>query len=873
MAVSSPRMQPFARRLPYWVSRTVDTPSGTIAVLVMKDGTIIAGLQVVGLDVYCSDNSTLNNIAGTLRDALNVLPPTSYVQAVYETGFDFKDVLRNYYKLVGGGVHPIMQEARRRRASMIAGDLSLSRTRISYYVGLRQALGELLPHGSKPSFFSFGNHKIHPTEITARMVLHAAEQLAHTLVQFRDRLEAAGIATTPYSEGELLTEIHRALNPVSSELVPAPVIVETKDDLERLQRGQRAIFHGPNLATQLPLASATFEADHFRLDEPALLHRALGLRRYPFATDPAWLFPAQYKYMPLTPMRLSITHIATDAQLKKEQLERKRNLLQAQQAKIAVDHDALAAYQEYEDLLSQLAKTDSRVFETSLVVLATAKNQHELDLATRAIQAGFAEAKSAVATLEHQQLLPWLSTLPGNGYRGPRPYPLLTANCAHLMPYFQPAIGENSPDFVFTTRHHSIRCVTWRQSGSRDNTNTFILGSTGSGKTFLLSHILKTTLSLGGHVVVADTKGPKNSTYRPMCDLLGGQYVALNAADETIAFNPCPEQSVARKADGSFGDAIDFLRDILCMMTVPDFDTTPKRDLYKRIAMEVIRDAYNATREMPRPPILSDVLDAFGRYRPTVAEFEPLAADMALRLRLWCEDRKRGALLNRSTKLSSTSPFQVFDFFGLADDPELAAVLISTLSARIFDKMQSLPLSTPKLFIFDEAWAFFDHSVTAANLVSSLFRIARSYGASCFVASQSYQDVAESRAATAMMANASVYVLLRHNAQHEAVAKTFGLSDRQLRLFEKLDFRPGEYGEQLYVDKHDNVATVLRYSPTPWELWIDTSRAIDVELRQYVIRRMGNATAALAYLADTFPHGATPEALEAERRRAAQETR
>jgi hypothetical protein len=860
---AAPRTQPFARRLPYWVTRTIDTPLATLPVMILKDGTMTAGLRLTGVDVYCSDNAVLNGLVTALRGALNLLPPPAYVQAIFETGFDFEDLLRKYEALGGPTAHKLMREARARRAAMLRADSSLSRSQITYYLGHRAALGALAPHAAAGG----AGRCLHPSRITAELVLHAAEQLAYSVSQFRDALSAAGLRSSLLSEGELLADIHRALNPVSSRLVPPPAIVDTADDLARLARGQRTIFRGPNLSSQLPLGCATFEADHIRLDDPPLLHRVLGLKSYPFATDPSWLFPIQYAHQPVTPMRVSVTHLATDAQLKKEELGRKRNVLQAQMARKTVDHDALAAYEEYEQLLATLATSDARVFETSIVATVTGKDLHELDLAGRAVKNGFAEAQSVATTLEHQQLLPWLSTLPGNGHRGPRPYPVLSANSAHLLPYFQPAVARDYPDFCFGTRLRALRPLTWRQSGARDNTNTFIIGSTGSGKTFFLSHLLKTTLSLGGHVVVADTKGPTNSTYRPMCELLGGQYIALDAADDSISFNPCPEQSVARRADGSFTDALDYLRDIICMMTVPDFDTSSKKDLHKRIATEVLQATYDATRTLSRPPILSDVVKALEDYRSTTSGFKMLASEMGMRLNLWCEDRRRGSLLNRPTRLSAENPFQVFDFFGLASDPDLAAVLISTLSARIFDKMQRLPLSTPKVFAFDEAWAFFDHSDTAAGLISALFRVARSYGASCFVASQSYKDVSESRAATAMMANASVYLLLRHNSQHEDVAATFALTPRQLELFRHLQFEPGRYAEQLYIDRHESTAAVLRYSPTPWELWIDTSRAIDMELRQVVFDRMRDAFAALTYLADRYPNGATAEALLDEKRR------
>ncbi|MFC1609854.1 VirB4 family type IV secretion system protein [Myxococcota bacterium] len=866
------RAESFAKRLPWWATRTVDISSGeSLACLISKDGSIAAGLQVRGLDVYCSENAELNGVARGLRDVLNALPANGYLQAIFETGGSFKPLLRAYANLdTQTRAHPIMGEARLRRIKMLARDTSLSRTRIVYWVGLRRALGNLLSHLSKPTRLRFFGTSKHPSEVTGNMVRRASEELFALVNQIVDLLRGVGIRASVFDEMDIAAECHRAINPSSSKLVGPPILVESRDDLVRLEPRERALFRGPSLASQLPLGFVDAQSDHLSIDDPPTLVRMLTLQRFPFATTPDTLFPLMYKHMPDVPSRIVATHLATDRQLKKEQLERKRNLVQAQMATKTVDHQAVAAYKDYEGLLEQLATSDSRVFGSRISVAVSARHLGELDKATQKLKRAAAEAGGALVTMRNLQLVGWLETLPGVGASARPPYPLLTENCAHLMPYFQPSIGEDdAPDFLFGTRQRSLRAVSWRQTGSKDNANTFVVGATGSGKTFYFSHILKATLWLGGHIVLADIKGPVNSTYRPMTELLGGQYVALSAIDERISLNPCPEQHVARQDDGTLGEAAEYLRDIVCLMAVPDFDQSRDKDLYKRVAWDAIVEAYDQTKALTRPPILSDIVCALKGVKPKDEELVPLARDMALRLNLWCEDRRRSALLNRPTAMASDNPFQVFDFFGLGDDPDLAAVLISTLAARIYAKMQTLPLSTPKVFAFDEAWAFFDHSELAAGLVGGLFRVARSYGAACFVLSQSYKDVSESRAATAMMANASIYVLNRHNAEHDKVADVFDLSSRQLELFRTLELRKGEYAEQLYIDRHNNDAAVLRYAPTPFELWIDSSRAIDLELRSLVMARVGDPLEAIKYLADQYPRGGTPEALEREREIAA----
>ncbi|MFH1810563.1 MAG: hypothetical protein ABIJ09_17610 [Pseudomonadota bacterium] len=854
----SSKEAPLASRLPWWVSRTVPTSLGPLPVLVLKDGTMAVGLTVQGIDVYASDNAVLNRNASVLKDSLNILPAGCFLQAIFETGFDFEPLLRRYESMPGSGTSPIVKEARRRRVRMLRADSWLSGTRISYWLGLSGALGRLASHTSKPGFLSLlGQGRRHPSQLKLEHVTSGAVKLAGVVQQFRDSLDTMGVATALMSESAMLAELFRQLNPGTSRLVGPPVIIETREDLAGLSTDQRVLFRGPGLSSQLAAGPMTWSADRFSLDDPPLLHRVLGIQRYPVATQPDWLFALQYKHMPETPMRLVVTHMATDRQVKKEELERRRNVLQAQVASRTVDHDALAAYEDFQQLLARIASSDARVFNSSVHVVVSGKNGQELDSATREVKKAFAVVHCVATTCVNRQLFSWLSTLPGNGHMSPNPYPLLSASCAHLTPYFQPSEGDQDADLLFATRQRSLHAVSWRQAGSRDNTNTFIIGSTGSGKTFLFSHIFKTTLALGGHVVITDIKGPRNSTYLPMCELLGGQYVALNATDGSVSFNPCPGHAEARGKDGSFGsEAIDHLQKIVCMMAVPDLDTTRDRDLYMRVASEGIRDAYAATAESARQPVLSDVARTLEAYLSDRDQFTTLAHDMGLRLRLWCEDRRRGALLDRPTSGVGDREFQVFDFFGLDSDPELAGVLISTLSSRIFRKMQELPLSTPKLFGFDEAWAFFDHSQVAANLIGSLFRVARSYGASCFVASQSHKDVSESRAATAMMANASIYVLNRMNADHEAVARVFSLSPRELSLLKSLQFRKGHFAESLHVDRHSSRSQVLRYAPTPWELWTDTSRAVDIELRNKLLDRLGSPHRVLDYLSRKHPHGA-----------------
>ncbi|MEL6196026.1 MAG: hypothetical protein AAFQ77_03120 [Myxococcota bacterium] len=859
-------------RLPYWVTRTVDTQEGSVSIVVLKDGTIAMGARVQGVDIYTKPNSTLNQVTRGIRDALNALPSNAYLQTIYESGHSWRPLVRDYFNAFKVE-NPILAEARRRRAQMLASDEHLTRTRITFYLGLRHALGALLQHSNPAASKSlltklFGRSGKDAASIRASELHRAALELRSTAHQLFDTLASVGLIHRELNESELIDDIFTALNPASRRLFQPPTIIETRDDIERATYGQPTVFRGPNLSSQLCLSTLHNESRHIVLDDPAQYIRLLNLESYPLASDPIFLHPLQYQHLPETPLRLSITHTATEQQLSKEQMERKRTLLKNLAEGRSTDHGASHALAEFDALLETLVAHDTRIMHTSMLAHLRASSLAELDDATRLVRQGFAASSSAAAVLEDHQLRAFFGSLPAYGFHASRPYPIITENACHMVPYFQPAVGNDEPDMLFATRQRSLRKLSIRKGGSRDDANTFVIGATGSGKTFFFSHYLKLTLSLGGHVVIADIKGPENSSYKPIAELLGGQYIALNARDANVSFNPCPEHELVRDETGGWTEALEQLRDLICMMTVPDFDQTRDRDLYRRVALDVCERTYKATAESGQTPILSDVVDAFTGYVPETDRFKPLAIDMALRLRLWCEDRRRGALLNRPSRLGSNETFQVFDFFGIDDDPDLANVLVSTLATRLNNKLRQLPLPTPKLYNFDEAWKFIQHSELTSNLIDSLFRVARSYGAIIAVMSQDYTDVAKSAAASGMMANASVHVFLRANANHEKAAEVFNLDSFQTELYKGLRTIKGQYSEFLYIDRHTRESSVLRYAPTPYELWIDSSSPDDMALRRFVIEREGNVYKALDYLARTYPRGAPASALHEERQRA-----
>ncbi|HEY4287980.1 MAG TPA: TraG family conjugative transposon ATPase [Puia sp.] len=69
--------------------------------------------------------------------------------------------------------------------------------------------------------------------------------------------------------------------------------------------------------------------------------------------------------------------------------------------------------------------------------------------------------------------------------------------------------------------------------GHIKNRNKFILGGSGSGKSFFTNHLVRSYYEQGAHVVIVDVGG----SYKGLCDLAGGYHLAYSE-EKPISFNP-----------------------------------------------------------------------------------------------------------------------------------------------------------------------------------------------------------------------------------------------------------------------------------------------------------------------------------------------
>ena len=528
---------PFAHYLPYWTTREVTVGSVDVAVLVLVDGTLALGFEVSGTDLFSADNEALNRQADSFRRALNYLDSNAYLQADWTTDGDWSDVIDAYSKR-GTGAHPVLARQRVERTKQLKDDKGLRRGRLIYWFGLRKALPVTSSQVGTGIFSSlkslFGSKQGALTDHLFEKQVIALSAMANRVLQ---ELSGSGMRFAPLPESALLREAFCAINPVSASTQgPRLEFSEHPDEVDSGEaQGDWAFLKPRTLREQLPLGDLKWEETYFQLDDPPLLHRVLSLQKLPNQTSPD--LPIATQFATSLPFRLVTTFAATDNQAINEKLTRKRNRIQSEAGGgLTRNVNADVALDEYETVLERILTHDQKVFRTNVTAIVSGHDHDALDAATSEVKEAFSALNAFMTTENARQLPSYVGALPANGYHAPMQHTLLTSNAADLLPWFTPSSGDKSAQVIYHTRQQTLRSLSF--DNDKVNKNGLVIGSSGSGKSFLLSSLFEPAcLAEGGPVIIVDVQGAEVSNYRILADIFGGQYTPL-ASSADIAFNP-----------------------------------------------------------------------------------------------------------------------------------------------------------------------------------------------------------------------------------------------------------------------------------------------------------------------------------------------
>jgi type IV secretion/conjugal transfer VirB4 family ATPase len=482
-----------------------------------------------------------------------------------------------------------------------------------------------------------------------------------------------------------------------------------------------------------------------------------------------------------------------------------------QSDEMLVDDSAGATVKQLGEALVEI-ETNGHFFGTASVTLLI----HSAD--REALRRGAADAVKALAVHDgvfieetYNLLNAWLAVVPGNTAHNLRRLALLETNAADLSFAFSHDVGDEvCPHLgtqalaVFETPDQTPYFFNLHVD---DVGHTVVLGSTGSGKSFLLNFLITQLQQYDPLVVVLDL----GHSYRKLATLLQGAYVELGVRRQAVSINPFDIESPT-------SEQIHFLHAFARVLIEGDdgycLSNSEDREVY-----EAIENIF--------------VLERPQRRLFTLASLVPRA--IGARLHKWVEGGRYANVFDNPTDTLSVDRLQVFDFEAMRSYPAVLEPLLFYVLHRVSTAVQSVDEPGLKVCVLDEAWRLIQHPAIR-NYVQEALKTWRKKNGAMLVATQSLDDFASAELLRTVIESCPTRLLLANPSLNvEQYRDLLQLNEMELEVLANL------IPKRQILLKRGSASKVLDLNVDSKSYWIYTNTPVDNERVATVFRELGFA--------------------------------
>lgn len=774
-------------QLPFW-----EIESEPIPHVILFDGSLSAGFELLPLDIECFDESRLNQLTMGLRAFSNSLPEGMTAQFLVKVESDVEDVIEKHTSLVTTE-NEFLRSLDAKRAHLLrqeAQSEALFRPRLFFF--LRTSGVE------KPSVFLFKQTKKF-SEDFEKGYEDRLQSLSQALETAKGTLSSLGFAVD-HCDREAITEIlYEHLNPKRSESVDQPRVSPRPTDLDDISPRAQLVF-----------GDLILDKEDFVLDRQKT--RIITLKTLPEMTCSGMMggfLALPFKY------ELLLTFKIQDQSKEMKSLEGKRRMahsLSAGSSNRVSDLESESRLSQTTDLIRELIETGQRVYQVELVIIlrdeASREGERRLNLNTKEVLSRFKTLSGSEGVQE--TVGAWKifkSNLPLAPMSLVRAKPMKTNNVVDFLPLYGAATGDVVPFCLTKTRLGTLYSLN-AYSNRLSNFNSLVTGSSGSGKSFANNFLMLQQIARGVRTYVIDIGG----SYKKMTEVLGGQYFEINLSGQYV-INPFELKDPGQPPNG---DRLKGLVSIVEQMVV---DQGEKLTRFDRVQLEAALSAiFEKARNqlLPRSPVLSDL-----------AVYCLADSDEALRkigklLFPWVGQTPYGKLLDGLGRIEADRPIVAFDLKGLSQYPDLQSVMILILTNFILEQVET-DRTVPKRVLLDECWELLKGP--AATFMEYAARTFRKTGSGITFITQGVEEIIASGLGPAILNNTATKLVMLQKGDTNVLRDALKLNSQELRLVQSLEQRKGQFSEGFLME--GETRQVIRIQPSPLEYWISTSDARD----------------------------------------------
>ena len=313
------------------------------------------------------------------------------------------------------------------------------------------------------------------------------------------------------------------------------------------------------------------------------------------------------------------------------------------------------------------------------------------------------------------------------------------------------------------------------------NRNKFILGPSGSGKSFFTNHMVRSYYEQGTHVVLVDV----GHSYKGLCDMVKGYYFTYDEKNP-IKFNPFYI---------SDGDTLDTekkesIKTLLLALWKKDDET------FNRIEYVALSNALQLYYE--KLAVNLQLFPSFNTFYDFLKEdfVKVLEGDKVKEkdfdvnnflyvLRPYYQGGEFDYLLNATENLDLLQErFIVFELDNIKDHPILFPVVTIIIMELFISKMRKLK-GVRKMILIEEAWKAIAKE-GMAEYIKYLFKTVRKFFGEAIVVTQEVEDIISSPVVKqAIINNSDCKILLdqsKYQNKFEQIQELLGLTEKEKAL-------------------------------------------------------------------------------------------
>lgn len=381
------------------------------------------------------------------------------------------------------------------------------------------------------------------------------------------------------------------------------------------------------------------------------------------------------------------------------------------------------------------------------------------------------------------------------------------------------------------------------------NRNKFILGPSGSGKSFFTNHMVRSYYEQGTHCVLVDV----GHSYKGLCDLVNGYYFTYSEKDP-IRFNPF----YIGEGDSLDTEKKESIKTLLLALWKKDTESFNRSEYvalsnalqlyYDRLSNNgQLFPCFNSFYEFLKHEFVS-VLQA-----DNVKEKDFDVNNFLYVLRPYYKGGEFDYLLNADKNLDLLQqPFIVFELDNIKDHPILFPVVTIIIMEVFISKMRKLK-GIRKMILIEEAWKAIARE-GMAEYIKYLFKTVRKFFGEAIVVTQEVDDIISSPIVKqAIINNSDCKILLdqsKYQNKFEVVQELLGLTEKEKTLILSMNKAndPTKKYKEVFISLGGMLSKVYRTEVSPQEYLAYTTEEKEKVKVQAYAKKYGSIQKGIAAL-------------------------